>query len=123
MKQKVLSNKSELKHIKQEQEPKPTKAMIEKIMNRVSESHIETTKTNAYNLRLSNLNVDMLEKGYFTANEKISNKDMMYIVCFAIDMEVKDISYLFNVEPASIRSVRYRIKKKFGDKNTFKFLI
>jgi hypothetical protein len=38
-------------------------------------------------------------------------------------MEVKDMSTLFNVEPASIRSVRYHIKKKFGEKNTFKFLM
>jgi hypothetical protein len=65
----------------------------------------------------------MLEQGYFTTNEKISNMDMKYIICFAIDMEVKDMSTLFNVEPASIRSVRYHIKKKLGEKNTFKFLM
>ena len=48
---------------------------------------------------------------------------MKYIICFAIDMDVRDMSKIFIVEPATILSVRYRIKKKFGDKNTFKFLM
>jgi ribosomal protein L23 len=40
-----------------------------------------------------------------------------------IDEVRKNMSLLFNVEPASIRTVRYRIKKKFGKKNTFNFLM
>jgi len=38
-------------------------------------------------------------------------------------MDTKDMSILFNVELASINTVRYRIKKKFREKNTFKFLM
>jgi len=48
---------------------------------------------------------------------------MKYIICFAIEMEVQDMSLLFNVEPASIYTVRYRIKKKFGDGGGVRFLI
>jgi len=104
-------------------EQKPTKIMIEKLKDWISESCMEKTKKSAYIQQLYDLDIDMLEIGYHTANEKISNMDMKYIICFAIDMEVKDMSLLFNVEPASIRSVRYRIKKKFGEKNTFRFLM
>ena len=122
-KQKTLLSDNELKHLKQQLEQKPIKTMIEKLMDWISESYIEKTKKNVYIQRLSELDVNMIERGYLTSNEKISNMDIKYIICFAINMEVKDMSLLFNVEPASIRSVRYRIKKKFGEKNTFKFLM
>ncbi|MDR2970142.1 MAG: hypothetical protein LBV32_11160 [Tannerellaceae bacterium] len=102
---------------------KPTKAMIGKLTEWISKSLMDKAKKDACIRKLSTLDIDMLEQGYLTADEKITSMDMKYIICFSIDMDVKDISLLFNVEPASIRTVRYRIKKKFGEKNTFKFLI
>jgi hypothetical protein len=84
---------------------------------------MEKSRRDFYIRQLSELDVDTLEQGYLSAHEKISTMDMKYIICFAIKMDVKDMSLLFNVEPGSIRTVRYRIKKKFGEKNTFKFLI
>jgi len=113
----------ELQHIKRQLEQKPSKMMIEKLTEWISNSIIEKHKKHTYINQLSGLNIDMLEQAYLTANEKISNMDMKYIICFAIDMDVKDMSLLFNVEPASIYIVRYRIKKKFSGKNTLKLLI
>ena len=121
--QKARSYDVELKRIKQKMEQNPTKSMIGKLTDWISESNINTTKKETYIQQLSELNIDLLEQAYLTANEKISNMEMKYIICFAIDMDVRDMSCLFNVESASIRSVRYRIKKKFGEKNTFKFLM
>jgi rRNA maturation endonuclease Nob1 len=111
------------KRMKQQLEQKPTKAMIGKITEWMSSIYMEKAKKNAYLQKLSEVDIDMLEQGYLTADEKISNMDMKYIICFAIDMEVEDMSLLFNVQPASIHTVRYRIKKKFRGKNTFKFLM
>ena len=122
-KQKAESYNEELMQIKQQLAQKPTKTMIGKLTGWISKSVMEKTKKDAYITQLSGLDIDMLEQGYLTANEKISNMDMKYIICFAVDMDGKDMSLLFNVEPASIRTVRYRIKKKFGNKNTFKFLM
>ena len=122
-KQKAQLYDAKLKRIKQQLEQKPTKIMIEKLTDWISKSGMEEAKKNTYIRQLSELDIDALEQGYLTTDEKISNMDMKYIICFASDMDVKDMSILFNVEPASIRSVRYRIKKKFGEKNTFKFLI
>jgi len=122
-KQKAQSYDAELKRIRQQLEQKPTKTMIGKLTDWISQLNMETAKKNAYIRQLSELDVDMLDRGYLTSSEKISNMDMKYIICFAIDMDVKDMSLLFSVEPASVRSVRYRLKKKFGEKNTFKFLM
>jgi len=109
--------------MKQQMEQKPTKAMIGKLTEWISKSIMERAKKNVYIQKLSELDVDMLEQGYLTADEKISNMDMKYLICFAIDMEVEDMTLIFNVQPTSIHTVRYRIKKKFKGKNTFKFLM
>ncbi|MDL2228154.1 hypothetical protein LJC30_04630 [Odoribacter sp. OttesenSCG-928-L07] len=114
---------AQLQSIKQQLEQKPTQSMANKIKEIVSKSLIDNYHKKEYIENLSKLDIDMLEQGFLTADEKISNMDMKYIICFAADMEVKDISLIFNVEPASVRTVRYRIKKKFQEKNTFKFLI
>ena len=90
-----------------------------KLMEFISQSVLDKTKIKSYLQQLSELNVEMLEQTMLTTDEKISGMDMKYILCFAIDMDVKDMSLLFNVEPASIRTVRYRIKKKFREKTGF----
>ncbi|MCL2041803.1 MAG: hypothetical protein FWG84_07180 [Bacteroidales bacterium] len=122
-KEKAESYNAELTHIKQQLEQKPTKAMADKLSDWVSKSPMRRTNKDNYLRQLSELDVEMLERGFLSARDKISNMDMKYIICFAIDMEVQDMSLLFNVEPASIYTVRYRIKKKFGGGGGFRFLI
>jgi len=121
--QKSQETEAKLKQIECRLEQKPTKTIIEKLNDLITKSYIEKTKKNHYIQQLSELDIDMLELGYNTATEKISNMDMKYIACFAIDMGVPEMGAIFNVEPTTIHTVRYRIKKKFGNKNTFKFLI
>jgi len=113
---------SELEHIKQRLEQKHAKSMIKKLTEWLSQSVLDKSKIKIYIQQLSELDVDTLEQGFLTAEEKISGMDMKYIICFAIEMDVKDMGLLFNVEPASIRTMRYRIKKKFRGKNGFTFL-
>ncbi len=102
---------------------KSTQIMTDKLIERISDSLIGKNKKDVYIRQLSNLEIEIFEQGYLSAEKKISNMDMKYIICFTIEMDVKDISLLFNIEPASVRTARYRIRKKFGEKNTFRFLI
>jgi len=48
---------------------------------------------------------------------------MKYIVCFVAAVDVKAISLLFNIEPASVYTARYRIKKKFAKDDTFRIIL
>ncbi len=102
---------------------RPIQIMTDKLIRRISDSLIEKSKKDIYIRQLSNLEIEIVEQGCLTADKRISNMDMKYIICFSIEMEVKDLSLLFNIEPASVRTARYRIRKKFGEKNTFRFLI
>jgi tetratricopeptide (TPR) repeat protein len=114
---------NELESIKQRLEQNPIEAVIGKLTEWITLSAIEKIKKSIYIQQLSELDMDMLEKGYFAAHEKLTNLDMKYIICFAMDMDVKDMSLLFNIEATSIYIIRYRIKRKFGDKNSFTFLM
>ena len=65
----------------------------------------------------------MFENAYQTSKTKITGMDMKYLICFAADIDAKDISLLFNIEPASVHTVRYRIRKKFAKEDVFRMIL
>ena len=46
---------------------------------------------------------------------------LKYCVCFAIGMEIGEVSECFSIEQSSVHMVRYRLKKKFGLSNHEEF--
>ena len=97
---------------KQELELQPVKTIIEKIAWLIEKSIIEKITKKDYIERLSKIDSKLLEQAYQNSKVKITGMDMKYIICFSADIDVRDISLLFNIEPASVNTVRYRIKKK-----------
>lgn len=47
------------------------------------------------------------------AEKPLTLVDKRYMLCFIASLKPAEIATLFNIEPASIYTVRYRIKKKF----------
>jgi hypothetical protein len=47
-------------------------------------------------------------------NGNLSIPYIKYCVCFAIGMEIGEVSDCFSIEQSSVHMVRYRLKKKFG---------
>ena len=47
-------------------------------------------------------------------NGNLSTLYIKYCVCFAIGMEIGEVSECFSIEQASVHMIRYRLKKKFG---------
>ena len=45
---------------------------------------------------------------------KITTMDKRYILCFAAGMTVEEIADFMSLEPASVYTVRYRLRKKFS---------
>jgi hypothetical protein len=87
---------------------------IESIAQTVSDSVIETSIKKAYLKRLSKLDFKMFKTIFQDTKVKITNKDIKYMICFIADMEEKDVSLIFDIELASVYTVRYRIRKKFA---------
>ena len=85
---------------------------IESIARMISDSMDDPGRKKIYLDRLSRLDGKVFDSLHQDADTKITAMDMKYLVCFAVDMDVKDIGLVFNVDPASVRTVRYRIRKK-----------
>lgn len=72
----------------------PQKEEYIEILNSIDGQYISTLK-NSYN---GNLSVPYIK----------------YCICFAIGMEIGEVSECFSIEQSSVHMVRYRLKKKFG---------
>lgn len=112
-----------IQNIQQQLEQNPIQNTMEKVSELISISVIEKEDKKKYLERIPKIDAKLLQQVYQTAKVKITNMDMKYIICFAIDMDVKDISLLFNIEPASVHTVRYRIKKKFSKDDAARLLL
>ena len=110
-------------NLKQQVEQRPVKNTIEKIIWLIENSIIEKDSKKAYLERLTKIDAKLLEEAYQSAKTKITSMDMKYIVCFSADIDVQDISLIFNIEPASVHTVRYRIRKKFSKEDTFRTIL
>ena len=108
---------------KQQLAQNPVKNTIEKMAQLVSASLIEKEDKKIYLERLSKMDSKLFENAYQNSKLKITGMDMKYIICFAANIDVKDICLLFHIEPASVHTVRYRIKKKFAKDDTIRIIL
>ena len=53
--------------------------------------------------------------------KKITTMDKRYILCFAAGMTVEEIADFMSLESASVYTVRYRLRKKFGSEYPFPY--
>ncbi|MCL2028557.1 MAG: hypothetical protein FWG79_08765, partial [Bacteroidales bacterium] len=96
---------------------------IESITQMLPGTLIDSKDKQIYLERLSKLDPTLIESVCESANVKITGMDMKYIICFMANIEVDDISLLFNIEPASVRTVRYRIRKKLAKESFFRSIL
>lgn len=96
---------------------------LEKIKTIVSDTRLEDTIRNKYLTQLAAVNPDDLEQQFAASLSAMTQMDLKYILCFYLEFEARDIATIFNVEPASVYTVRYRLRKKFRHNPSFQFLM
>ncbi len=114
---------SELECIREGLRLSPARQTIKKLSLRISDSRLEAEKKSEYEKKLQQLDYKTLDKALVAEKDRLTNMDMIYIICFVAEMETNDISFVFNVDPASVRTVRYRIKKKIGKESIIASMI
>ena len=92
---------------------------IDAISLMISGSIIEEKTKKLYIERLSNLDEQLFDNLFRFSKVKITDVERKYIICFAAGIDAKDIGTIFNVIPASVNKVRYRIKKKVANEKSF----
>jgi hypothetical protein len=105
---------SELKNIKQGLKTSLFTVAREQLVQLINTSVLEQETKELYLEKLSGFDITTLDKAILASDATFSSMDVRYLLCFAIDMKTGDIATLFNIEPASVNTVRYRIRKKAG---------
>ena len=67
----------------------------------------------AESLGITSVNLTEAQSIMDKAVSSLTVVDKKYILCFLSGESVKNIAARFNVEPASVYTVRYRLRKKF----------
>lgn len=97
--------------------------IADKICRMIDSSGLDDQVRQTYLKRLSGIDADKLEQAFAFSSNTLTVLDMKYIICFYIDMAVAHISVLFNIDPASVYTVRYRIRKKLRNNGLLDILI
>jgi hypothetical protein len=89
--------------------------LVAQLENGARREYVERTVVQLRELDLGHIQV-MLSRG-----NKITTMDKRYILCFAAGMTVDEIADFMSLEPASVYTVRYRLRKKFSSDYPFSY--
>jgi DNA-binding CsgD family transcriptional regulator len=97
----------------------PLKILVDDLVAQLqggpSRAYVERTMAQLRELDLGHIQALL---GYGT---KITTMDKRYILCFAAGMTVEEIADFMSLEPASVYTVRYRLRKKFASEYPFPY--
>ena len=82
--------------------------LVEQLLNGRKREYVESAVSHLRNLDLNHI------QSLFSHAKKLTTMDKRYILCFAAGMTVENIADLMSLEPASVYTVRYRLRKKFS---------
>lgn len=89
--------------------------LVEQLLNGRKREYVESAVTHLRNLDLNHI------QSLLSHAKKITTMDKRYILCFAAGMTVENIADLMSLEPASVYTVRYRLRKKFSSEYPFPY--
>lgn len=84
----------------------------ENLLRLIEKSILEPKIKADYYKRIEELDPRSVETIQQCAKARLSPMDIKYMACFMVGMEVVHVASVFNVEPASVHTVRYRLRKK-----------
>ena len=89
----------------------PLELLREQLFTQISELSDKCPFKSTALLRIQNLNIETFKTLIASANQ-LTNMDKRYLMCFAAGMTPEQVADIFLISPASVYTVRYRIKKK-----------
>ena len=97
----------------------PLRLLVDGLIQQLQEGK-ERTYTHAALEGLQELDLGHIQ-ALLEHGKKTTTMDKRYILCFAAGMSVEDIADFMCLEPASVYTVRYRLRKKFSSEYPFPY--
>lgn len=97
----------------------PLRLLVDGLIQQLQEGK-ERTYTHAALEGLQELDLGHIQ-ALLEHGKKITTMDKRYILCFAAGMSVENIADFMCLEPASVYTVRYRLRKKFSSEYPFPY--
>lgn len=105
--------------LEQQTDVEPLRLLVDGLVQQLQESKVKDYTERAVDglreMDLGHVQV-LLSKG-----SKITKMDKRYVLCFAAGMSVEEVADFMCLEPASVYTVRYRLRKKFDSKYPFPY--
>ncbi len=83
------------------------------VKKQVESSELPVSLQERYLNALAHFDKQRFEEVGSMAKHKLTESDKRYMICFIVGMSMADIATIFHVEPTSLYTMKYRIKKKF----------
>lgn len=83
------------------------------VKQQVESSELPTSLQERYLNALAHFDKRRFEEVGSMAKHRLTESDKRYMICFIVGMSMADIATIFHVEPTSLYTMKYRIKKKF----------
>ena len=94
---------------------------IEYLRMRITLSSFDVKSKEDLLRRLDLLSYSLVKDLCATSSKPLTATNLRYILCFLINMNVRDTAALFNVDASTVYSVRYRLRKLFRHKGVTPF--
>lgn len=105
--------------LEQQTDVEPLRLLVDGLVQQLQESKVKDYTERAVDglreMDLGHVQV-LLSKG-----SKITKMDKRYVLCFAAGMSVEEVADFMCLEPTSVYTVRYRLRKKFDSKYPFPY--
>lgn len=98
-----------------------SQGLVDKLKITIVNSSLTPPQKERYIANLNAIDFARAAAIFSSARDTLTQMDRRYILCFLADIAITDLGTIFNVETASIYTVRYRIKKKFSKDITLPF--
>ncbi len=83
------------------------------VNDQVEQSQLPNSLKERYLEALKEFNGEKMEEVRTMSHKALTPSDIRYMICFSVGMNASDIASIYNVEPSSIYTMRYRLRKKF----------
>lgn len=83
------------------------------VKQQVESSELSPNLQSRYLSALDHFDKRRFEEVGHMAKRDLTETDKRYMICFIVGMSITDIATIFHVEPTSLYTMKYRLKKKF----------